>query len=155
MQEGVFSHMCVLCAPYVRGVCEICMQSLRVYAAHRCMCWYSRVCVCVCVCVRKSGQCVNVVEMRGLESPPWRLVTLSSIILSSQAQLPPLSSEAFREGRAVGLQLELRGESEEERNIYRSRMEASPGQTLEGPGCAPGSEVHLAVVMSHLCLPSP
>ena len=100
------------------------------------------------------GQCVNVVEMRGLESPPWRLVTLSSIILSSQAQLPPLSSEAFREGRAVGLQLELRGESEEERNIYRSRMEASPGQTLEGPGCAPGSEVHLAVVMSHLCLPS-
>ena len=111
--------------------------------------------VSVCVCVRKSGQCVNVVEMRGLESPPWRLVTLSSIILSSLAQLPPLSSEAFREGRAVWLQLELRGESEEERNIYRSRMEASPGQGLEGPGCAPGSEVHLAVVMSHLCLPSP
>ena len=61
--------------------------------------------VCVCVCERKSGQCLNVVEMMGLESAPGRLATQSSFILSSGSgtELPPLSSGTFREGRAVGL----------------------------------------------------
>lgn len=65
---------------------------------------------------------------------------LNHLEFSSSAPTHELRGLPRREGS--GLQLGLRGESEEERN--RSRMEAGPGQGLEGPGCAPGSEVHLA-----------